>query len=347
MTTNWGTGGIDRFITPQHTTPYPAILPENLPLREGYTACIIGANGAIGTAIATSYASAGCTTLILASRRLDALATVAVACKSAPGAKANLRVEVIALDITIPEEFSGLVDVIDRCGGELDAVIVNSGYSGPVVTDIREDDLEMVKKVTEVCYLGSFYAAKYLLPFLTSGSSSTTAVQSGEKEEEKKHKEEGGARRGKGRKVFLTVGSHAGLIVRGPIANTQYCIAKLAQMKLVEHVHEQQQQQRTADNPLLAVSVHPGAVMTDMAIETAPEGFLRYCTDEPALCGGMCVWLSCGDEGGHATDAGEESKSKVWLGGRHVSAKWDVDSLMAMRAEIVSKDLLKTRLALF
>lgn len=173
--------------------------------------------------------------------------------------------------------------------------------------DVIEGDPEVFKQVTEVNYIGTYHAAHYLLPLLLSTE--------GVNEERKKY--------------FIAVGSIASFIVRGPIANTQYCVSKLAQMKLVEHIHEQYH-----ERGVLALSVHPGAVASENALETAPEMFHPYLVDHPELAGSMCVWLS------------RNSCDQKWLGGRLLSANWDVDELVARKEEIVEKDLLKARMSL-
>jgi hypothetical protein len=53
-------------------------------------------------------------------------------------------------------------------------------------------------------------------------------------------------------------------------------------------------------------------------------------TDDVELCGAFCVWLSC--------------EKRMWLNGRLLSAKWDVDELLEKKDSIEGKDLLKFRL---
>jgi hypothetical protein len=53
-------------------------------------------------------------------------------------------------------------------------------------------------------------------------------------------------------------------------------------------------------------------------------------TDTPDLCGGFVVWLTKGQ--------------RTWLGGRYVSATWDVAELETMKDAIVQGDKLKQRL---
>ena len=163
----------------------------------------------------------------------------------------------------------------------------------------------------------------------------------------------------------MVVSSAAAWITEGPIANTGYCVSKLAQMRIVEMVGRQFEREG-----VLAVGVHPGAVKTEMA-ESAPEEFkkclvsliLFFCfrlllllvlrsggrglkgreslltrcadlTDSPDLCGAFCVWLT------------KNARDRAWLSGRFVSANWNVDELEGRKDDIVSGDLLKGRLIL-
>jgi hypothetical protein len=50
-------------------------------------------------------------------------------------------------------------------------------------------------------------------------------------------------------------------------------------------------------------------------------------TDDVGLCGAFCVWLS--------------QEKRMWLNGRLLSAKWDVDELVEKRSSIEERDLLK------
>lgn len=110
-------------------------------------------------------------------------------------------------------------------------------------------------------YVGTFHAAKYLIPLQLKNPN--------------------------GAKTFIVVSSLASLIVRGPIANAQYCVSKAAQLKLLENIHEQY-----FDEGLAAYAVHPGAVLSEMADESTPDVFRPFLTDSPELCGAFCVWLT-------------------------------------------------------
>lgn len=305
---DWGTKGISTFTPTRHSHPSPAIKPSITTLPSKSRILILGASRGIGAGIAHAYGSAGAGTLILCSRSLSSLHSVADECRLRSPLGAELNVQVLECDIADATSVEKVAEVIGKDGGALDVVVVNAGWSGPVVCDVAAGEPEVFRQVTETNYLGTYYAAHFLLPLLL--------------------RDEGGGVGEGMQKAFLAVGSTASFIVRGPIANTQYCVSKMAQLKLVEHVHEQYK-----DRGVLAVAIHPGAVMSQMAVETAPEEFMKYLTDDPGLCGAFCVWLT-------------KEEGKLWLGGRHLEANWDVDELVGRKKEIVEGDLLKTRLAL-
>ena len=67
-----------------------------------------------------------------------------------------------------------------------------------------------------------------------------------------------------------------------------------------------------------------------------PPGSEYFAKDSPFLAGGVAVWL--------ASEISAKEEDKSWLGGRYLSAIWDVDELVARKEEIVQKDLFKLRL---
>ena len=292
---DWGTGAIGKCIEKQHHDVYPAIDATKTVLPKPYVVCIIGASRGIGAGVAISYAKAGATGLILASRRLSGLQETANECKNL---NPRAEVEVVACDITSAQSVASLAAVTKAKFGRLDAVVVNSGYSGPVVLNVTEIDPSTFQNAINVNYVGTFHCAKYLMPLLLE--------------------------RENGAKVFIAVSSMASLLIRGIIANTQYCVSKAAQLKLMEHIHEQYM-----DEGLLSFSIHPGAVASEMAEETTPDAFRPYLVDSPDLCGAFAVWLT------------KDGKKRDWLCGRLVSANWDVEELVAKREKIVEQDLLK------
>jgi len=86
-------------------------------------------------------------------------------------------------------------------------------------------------------------------------------------------------------------------------------------------------------NGVVAYAIQPGGVKTDLASDV-PEGrgWEALLIDDVGLCGGFCVWHT--------------KEKRDWLSGRYLDARWDIEELLRNKEEVVSKDLLKFRLAL-
>jgi NAD(P)-dependent dehydrogenase (short-subunit alcohol dehydrogenase family) len=118
-----------------------------------------------------------------------------------------------------------------------------------------------------------------------------------------------------------SVGAH-----RVAAGGSSYQTSKLAVIRLTEFIIEEYGEQG-----LLAISVHPGGVNTELA-RNMPEQMHAVLVDTPQLAGDFFVKLT--------------SERRDWLAGRYVSVNWDWNQLEAKKQEIVEKDLLKVRLAL-
>jgi NAD(P)-dependent dehydrogenase (short-subunit alcohol dehydrogenase family) len=292
---DWGTNGLQTFVEKQ-TTDGPDASQVKLP--SPFVVVVIGASRGIGAGIAESYAKAGATGIVLAARRMSGLETTAANCKKL---NSSSQVEIVSCDITKASDVENLAKEIDRLFGRLDVAVVNSGYGGTFATGLLGTDPWEFNNASNVNYVGTFHCAKYLLPILLATKD--------------------------GARAFIAVGTLGAGVVRGPIANATYCVSKAAQVKLMEHVHEQFHSQG-----INVVTVHPGAVKSEMA-ESAPPEFQPFLVDSPHLCGNFCVWL---------TKDGEEGREeKKWLSGRMVSATWDIDGLVAKKEEVVKGNLLK------
>ncbi|KAI4090583.1 MAG: hypothetical protein LQ344_004630 [Seirophora lacunosa] len=278
-----------------HTHPTTSIDPSRTRLRSPYNVLIIGASRGIGAHIAEAYARAGASTLILAARTTSDLYAVAALCQRIrPGISCFLEL----CDISSSDSVAAMAKSIDKiANGRLDVVINNSGFAGPNIVSFTEGKTDDFHRCFEVNTLGVYHTAHYLVPMLL--------------------RTEGGA------KSFIVVGAAAAWITEGPIANMAYCSSKLAQLRLVEMMSRQYEK-----DGLLTVTVHPGAVATQMA-KTAPEEFVQFLVDSVDLCGAFCVWLT------------RDSRSMAWLSGRYLNAKWDVDELLEKKEDIIKGDLLK------
>ncbi|KAF2680182.1 NAD(P)-binding protein [Lentithecium fluviatile CBS 122367] len=239
----------DQFTPTTHSHPPAALNPANNKLPSPLNILIVGAARGIGAGIAYAYAHAGAATLILTARAssLDKLAEVEAKVKQIDGR------------ITVR---GALAENVTKQVNRIDIVILNSGYSGPVVTKMTSGSPRDFQDVFDVNVQGTYLIAHYLIPLLIESE---------------------------GAKTFLVVSSFASCIVRGHIANTAYCVSKFAQARLVEFLSEQFG--RDEDGGLVCVGVHPGAVLTEMADATTPDSFRKYLTDDVGLCGAFLIWL--------------------------------------------------------
>lgn len=298
MTTDPRIQAIDNFTSTTHHKIPSYLQPALHPLPPNTTICIIGSSSGIGEHIAHAYAAAGAGRVILAARNIGALEAVAAKIRS-DSSLSSPTVDVVECDIASSSSVANLAQQIGS--GGLDILVLASGYAPPVTLRMDHGEPADFAKAFETNAIGTYHVIHYVVPILVSSGSSM--------------------------KQFFVVGSIAACLRRGPIANTAYCVSKMAQARLVELAHEQFAQQ-----DLLVVNVHPGAVMTDMARGNTPDEFMPYLVDEVGLCGAFCVYLST------------REKSEVeWLGGRLVSANWDVKELLNLevRERVVKGDLLK------
>ncbi|KAL5121717.1 hypothetical protein ACEQ8H_000404 [Pleosporales sp. CAS-2024a] len=260
------------FTTQSHTKPTTNLEPQNNKLPSGLHVLIIGASQGIGAGIVEAYARAGAAHLLLAARKSSSDKVRSVQGKVhelAPGTQTKC----LDVDITSAQSVFELAQAVQQAVQRLDIVVLNSGYSGPVVLKAGEGDARDFQQVFNVNLMGTYHVAHFFVPL-------------------------------------------------GHIANTAYCISKFAQARLVEFLSEQYGQ-----DGVFAVAVHPGAVKTEMADQRTPESFRPYLTDDVGLCGAFRVWLS--------------QEKRMWLNGRLLSARWDVDELVEKKASIEEQDLLK------
>ena len=224
----------------RHKTLTPAITPANNSLPSPFVVCIIGASSGIGEHIAYSFAQAGASGVLLASRNTSELTRVAEKIRVI---SPKTRVEIFSCDITSSSNISDLANYIKETFGRLDVCIPNSGYAGPVTLRVTEGDPAWFQGNFDINMIGTYNCAHYLIPLLLESEN--------------------------GAKGFIQIGSLAATLTDGPIANTGYCVSKFAQSRFLEMVGSQ-----FGEEGLVAVTVHPGAVATPMAAGNTPEVFL-------------------------------------------------------------------------
>jgi len=289
---------VAKFTSTTHHTPYPFLANDTTPLPEDFTVCIIGASAGIGEAIAYAYAHAGAANIILSSRNTAPLHAVSEIIKST---NIKTKVSIHPCDVSSADSVHALSSHVKTTFARLDVLITNPGYAPPVTLKMHDGEPGPIRTAFDINAVGTWNAAHFFVPLLLGSE--------------------------RGAKTFVAVGSIAACLRRGPIANTGYVVSKMAQVRLVELLGEQYGAQ--AEGGLLALSVHPGAVMTEMARSNTPDEFVPYLVDDVGLCGELCTWLS------------RHRGELQWLTGRLISANWDMEQMLERKEEIVEKDLLK------
>lgn len=125
-------------------------------------------------------------------------------------------------------------------------------------------------------------------------------------------------------RTIVNVSSKGGLYTR-PGASA-YGGSKAAVLRFTEFLDFEY-----SDQGLLALAVHPGSVLTELSLRlpSASHGSLA---DTPQLAADTLAWLP--------------QERREWLGGRYVSANWDMEQLLSKQEEIVALDKLKLAITL-
>lgn len=202
--------------------------------------CIIGASRGIGASILYAYALTSARSFVLAAWSADQLEDVEHHVQDTNPSIRTLKVD---CDIASADSVANLADCITREFGRLDVLVTNSGFSGPVIFHVEGGDPADFQRAFDVNVQGTYLAAHYFPPLL--------------------RRAEGGAI------SFIAIGSMVACIIKGPIANTGYCLGKFAQSRFIEFLAEQY-----GNEGLFVVAVHSGAVDTEMA-KGSPESFKK------------------------------------------------------------------------
>ena len=306
------------WCLPQHHSPSGPTDPSQIHLPSPFRVTILGASRGIGSGIALSYAKAGASTLLLASRdptTLDALAARVHEVATHP----NCTVVTQMCDVTVEADLTALAETAKRIGdGAVDVVAFNAGLSSKMVRrenglldfpfGLVEAGVDDFRRMMEINVLAAWNAAVHFVPLLEAAGLEKRVAPSPQ--------------------AFVLVSSAAAHYVDAGIMAAGYSLSKFAATRLVEHVSEGH-----ARAGVLAYAIQPGGVKTDMSV-TVPEGkgWEERLIDDVELCGAWCVWLP--------------SERREWLSGRYVDARWDTEELLKRRRTVEEEDLLKFRLAM-
>ncbi|OIW26892.1 NAD(P)-binding protein [Coniochaeta ligniaria NRRL 30616] len=287
--TNWP--DIASYVTNRHDT-YPAIDPTKADLA-GKSVFITGASKGCGRATAIAFARAGCTRIAVAARsNLDDVVAAVKAAARDPSAQ--MQVVAVTVDVTSRESMEAAAAVVSEAfGGVVDAVIANAGYLEAWAAMHEADPVDWWTS-WEVNVNGVYLTAKYFVPMLLKSET----------------------------RLFVAVSSIGAHLIRKKASS--YHLNKFAIIRFIEYM-----QVEYADEGIVAVSVHPGVVKTDLALKM-PGYMHELLTDTPELFADSMVWLA--------------DKRREWLGGRFVNACWDLGELESKKDDVAARDLFKFRM---
>jgi NAD(P)-dependent dehydrogenase (short-subunit alcohol dehydrogenase family) len=276
-----------------HHDTYQFIEPIGTELS-GKSILITGASKGIGRATAVRCAKAGCARIAVAAR--SSLEGVIKEIKD-EAAKCGIQTPHILplrMDVTSDESVKAASQNFEATfGGKLDILVNNAGYLPEFKTVIESDPTEWWK-AWEVNVKGTFLCCHYFLPFVLNSKTKTVINLS-------------------------SIGAHT--LSYGA---SSYQTSRFANVRLNEFLAREYE-----DDELIAISIHPGGIKTDMAANF-PEMLHFSLADEPTLPADTIIWLA--------------KERRNWLNGRFVWSNWDLEEVESKQDLIVQNDLFKFRM---
>lgn len=287
--TNWA--AVASYVSARKDT-YPFIDPAKADLT-GKSVLITGASKGIGKATAISFAIAGCSKILLLARSDMVAVETAVKDAAKKAKRPQPLVHSLRVDITSDDSVRMAAEAaVDILGGSLDILINNAGYLEEW-KPIAESNPSEWWRTWEVNIKGNYLATHYFLPLLLKSPT----------------------------KTIINISS-GGAHVLFPGASA-YQTTKFALCRLTEFIDQEYSQQG-----LIAISLHPGAIKTELAQNMPPER-QAILTDTLELAADTIVWLS--------------RERREWLSGRFASVSWDMEELEQKKQDILQRNLLKFR----
>ncbi|KAI0547498.1 NAD(P)-binding protein [Xylaria curta] len=289
--TNWP--AVRDFVPTAHHDTYQFISTSAADLS-GKSVFVTGASKGIGKGIALSFARAGCSRIAVAARTgVNELKQQILSAAQTAG-RPEPHVLAITLDVTSTEGVAAAATAVsDAFGGILDILINNAGRTSAVVP-LTDGDVDDWWATWELNIRATYLCTRAFLPLLLKSSIRT---------------------------VIITSSAGAHMLIQNFLG---YQTSKMALCRFAEFLAKEYE-----DQGLVALAVHPGDVLTDIAACLGDE-MAPIFKDTPELTGDTLVWLT--------------KERRDWLSGRFVSVTWDMQELEQKQDEVVSKDLLKMRL---
>lgn len=276
-----------------HHDTYPFIEPMGTELS-GKTILITGASKGIGRATAVRCAKAGCAQIAVAARSSLESVVKEIKDEAAKCCVEPPHILPLCMDVTSDESVKAASLKLGAAfGGKLDILVNNAGYLPEFKTVIESDPIEWWK-AWEVNVKGTFLCCHYFLPFVLSSDTKIVVNLS-------------------------SVGAHTLSYGASSYQTSRFANVRLNEFLARDHENEK----------LIAISLHPGGVKTDMAANF--PGVLHFSlADELALPADTIIWLA--------------KERRDWLNGRFVWSNWDLEEVEGKKDEIVEKDLFKFRM---
>ena len=259
-------------MTERHNDTYPAIDPLTKSNLDGKTVLVTGASKGIGSVIAIAYAKAGAANIALAARSsVDPTESEIFAAARSAG-KAVPRVLKLQVDITNLKSVEAAARQTEEAFGKLDILVNNAGFLEKLGS-IVDKDAEEWWTTWDINIRGTFHMARAFIPLLLAGRD----------------------------KTMLNMNSIAAISYQ-PGASA-YQASKLALLRLTELMVTEYGPQG-----LLAYSLHPGGVATDMShkLPQAAHSRAYFSTDRSSDSPSKQLLIPSPSARGHAR-----------IGGRH------------------------------
>ncbi|OLN92771.1 3-oxoacyl-[acyl-carrier-protein] reductase 10 [Colletotrichum chlorophyti] len=248
-----------------HHDTYPEINPVTASDCTGKAVLITGASKGLGKAIAVGYAEAGASMIAVAARSNVSTTITAVLDAAKDAGRPQPTVLALEMDVAHTKSVRAAAERVSNEWGRLDILVNNAGYMAPFKLLLEADDDEYMK-AWDVNYWGTYRVTKAFMPLLLKGGDKTIVNMSSVAAH------------------FMGVGGGA------------YHISKFALIRFTEFIQDEY-----ADQGILAFSIHPGGIPTDLS-SNLPEKLQFRMTDTPELAAHSIPFLT--------------SVKRHWLGGR-------------------------------
>ncbi|KAH8890542.1 NAD(P)-binding protein [Thozetella sp. PMI_491] len=279
----------------EHLTPYPSLSQaiENIHLQDR-SVLITGGGYGIGSDIARCFAERHVSGIILVGRTAARLEATASALSTLfPHIKIGFRVADISSKSDVQRLFDSLAEEPPNI------LINNAGYMSQPDSFV-DADLDDWWKGFTINVLGTALVTQGFLRHRNARNADLKKISNQTA-------------------IVVTLNSPGAYSIHIPQLSS-YSASKAALMRWNELVADD-----VPESEVRLVSVHPGAINTEMMVKSGVRD--DFPVTESELAANFIVWVT--------------SKEAEFLAGRFVWANWDIDELLKMKGEIIAKDLFK------